>query len=175
MTSARSATEVTAICGDHSDRVREVQDAHLQQIGPGQIAHCEALQSMTFASRFSHIILLLMLSVRPVHANVYKTARGLYEDCAAGESGRGVPSTEKRRRCADYIGQIFDNWNLNQDNGICSQHVGVELPGAYVDYWRARGMGLVSGVTTSAETSVNEFLDSQKRPCQTPDPKTNPP
>jgi hypothetical protein len=109
-----------------------------------------------------------MSSVGPVHAYAYKTARGLYRDCAAGAS------PEKRRRCADYIEQIFNNWNLNQDNGICSQHVGKELPDAYLDYWRARGIGFMSGISTSAETSVNEFLDSQKQACPF-DPKTHPP
>jgi hypothetical protein len=131
--------------------------------------------SMTLATRLFLVIALLMLSVEPVHGNVYKTARGLYKDCSAGQSGGGGASTEKRRRCADYIDRIFNNWNLNRDNGICSRHVGDELPGAYLDYWRARGTGLLSGLLTSAETSVNEFLDSQKHPCPTLDPKTNPP
>jgi hypothetical protein len=121
------------------------------------------------------IIAILACSVGPAYAFAYKTARGLYQDCVAGITGRKAGGTEQYRRCADYIEQIFNNWNLNQDNGICSRHVGEELPKAYVEYWRARDLGLLSGAFTSAETSVNEFLDSQKQPCPTQDLKTHPP
>jgi hypothetical protein len=124
--------------------------------------------------RISILLAVLILLAGPVYGYAYRTARGLYDDCAAREGGRDGASAERRQRCADYIAGIFNNWNLNQDNGICSQHVGSELPDAYLTYWRARGIGFLSGIVTSAKTSVNEFLDSQKQPCPT-DPKTSPP
>jgi hypothetical protein len=110
----------------------------------------------------------------PAHA-AYRTARGLYLDCAAGVDGGTTAATAKLRPCADYLLQIFNDWNLNQENGICSAHVGAELPEAYVAYWRGRRGDALSGSLTSAETSVRQFLDSQKHPCPMPDPKTHPP
>jgi hypothetical protein len=91
-------------------------------------------------------------------AAAYKTARGLFRDCAVEQSAR-------RQHCADYLAQLLDDWNLNQDNGVCSRHVGSELPDAYVQYWRGRGLGGLAGEFRSAEASVNEFLDSQRQPC----------
>jgi hypothetical protein len=129
----------------------------------------------TDACRSLLIIVFLAWSGDAAHAFAYKTARGLYQDCVVGLAGHDTAATPKYRRCAGYIEQIFNNWNLNQDNGICSRHVGAALPKAYVAYWRARGLGLLRGTFTSAQTSVNEFLDSQKQPCPTQDPKTHPP
>ena len=90
----------------------------------------------------------------------------------AGENGPPQQATARRLRCADYISGIFNNWNLNQRPGVCSQHVGRELPRGYLQYWR--DMGFLSGVLMSAERSVNEFLDSQTQPCPI-DPRTTPP
>lgn len=120
-------------------------------------------------------IALLAWPMAPAHAFVYRTARGLYQDCAAGIGQQSAASQQRYRQCADYIHRIFNNWNLNQDNGICSRYYGDQLPKAYVDYWRLKGLGFLSGAFVSAERSVNQFLDSQKQPCPTPDPKTNPP
>ena len=121
------------------------------------------------------VMALVGLSAWLVYGYAHRTARGLYNDCAVGETGGAGASTERYQRCADYIDRIFNDWNLNQANGICSRHFGSELPRAYVEYRRARGMGFLSGRLTSAAASVKEFLDSQKQPCQVPDPKTNPP
>lgn len=101
------------------------------------------------------VIALLGWSVDAAYAFAYKTERGLYQDCAAGLASPYPAATRKYRRCADYIDQIFNNWNLNQDNGICSRHVGAELPKAYVAYWRMQEPGLVRGTFLSAQTSVN--------------------
>jgi hypothetical protein len=128
-----------------------------------------------YACRSLLIIVILAWSIAAAQAFAYRTARGLYQDCVAGLAGDGAVATQKYRRCAGYIDQIFNNWNLNQDNGVCSRHVGAELPKAYVAYWRARGLGLLRGTFTSAQTSVNEFLDSQKQPCPGQDLKIQPP
>jgi len=98
-------------------------------------------------------------------ADAYKTARGLYEDCAAPTTLANGAATQQRVRCGDYLESLLNAWNLNQDNGVCSSHVGSDLPDAYVQYWRARGLGFLSGEFRSAEASVNDFLDSQKQPC----------
>lgn len=131
---------------------------------------------MRSAHRLLLIAALLTLSVAPAVGDdyVYRTARGLYKDCAAGEGGNSAVSDEKHRHCAAYIGQIFNDWNLSQEIEICSRHFGRELRKAYVDYWRARGFGFLSGIFLSAETSVREFLDSQTQPCPKPNPKANP-
>jgi hypothetical protein len=118
---------------------------------------------------------LLAWSIGPAEGYVYKTARGLYRDCAAGTATHTETARQRYRRCADFIDQIFNNWNLNQDNGICSRYDDGELPKAYVEYWRRRRQGLLPGLFTSAESSVNEFLDSEKQACPVPDPKTHPP
>ena len=120
-------------------------------------------------------VALALASGLPAHAYVYRTARGLYQDGAAGVSGGTTTATAKLRPCADYLQQIFNDWNLNQENGICSAHVGHELPAAYVAYWQARRSSRFAGSLTSADASVREFLDSQKQACPMPDPKTNPP
>ena len=130
---------------------------------------------MIHAFRLLLTVAILAWSVDAAQASAYKTARGLYHDCVAGITDHDATATQKYSRCTGYIDQIFNNWNLNQDNGVCSRHVGAELPKAYVEYWRIRGLGLFRGTFTSAQTSVNEFLDSQKQPCPTQDPKTHPP
>jgi hypothetical protein len=131
--------------------------------------------SMRSARNFALVVLLQTLSVAPASGYVYRTARGLYNDCAAGESGRDAAAQDRGQSCLEYIVRTFNNWNLNQENGVCSQHVGLELPKAYLEYWRARSLGLLSGIVLSAETSVTDFLDSEKQPCPVPDPKVTPP
>lgn len=118
---------------------------------------------------------LLLLS-GAADAAPYRSERALYKDCAAGmSSARGVAGAERLEQCSDYLHQVLNEWNLEQDNGICARHVGADLPGAYVRYWQARGVGLIGSEFTSAKTSVTEFLDSEKAPCPVPDPKTHPP
>lgn len=129
---------------------------------------------MTALGRLVLAAALLLLCWNCAHADAYRSAGSLYRDCAAG-SRDGFAAAQRHRRCADYIDRLFNNWNLNQDNGICSKHVGDELPRAYVEYWRAKHVGFWWGEFTSAQTSVNEFLDSQRQPCPVPDPKTHPP
>ena len=119
---------------------------------------------------------LLALSGGAAHADAYATARGLYRDCAAGVSQSAAPAAEAQlARCAGYLRQVLDGWNLEQDNGMCARYVGNDLPKAYVTYWSARGLGLIAGTFTSAERSAKEFLDSERMPCRVPDPKTHPP
>ncbi|HUH85609.1 MAG TPA: hypothetical protein VLX85_13450 [Stellaceae bacterium] len=132
---------------------------------------------MRSAPRLLLVVIFLTLSIAPAAGDVYVygTALGLYEDCAAGEGENSAVADEKHRHCTDYIGVIFNDWNLSQDIGVCSRHFGSELRTAYVDYWRARGLGFPSGIFLSAETSVREFLDSQTQPCPKPNPKANPP
>ncbi len=130
---------------------------------------------MKVARSLACAVALLAWSMMPAHGFVYRTAHGLYRDCAAGTSEHSAAAQQSYQRCADYIRRIFNNWNLNQDNGVCSRYYGDELPKAYVDYWRVKGLGFLSGTFISAETSVNQFLDSEKQPCPTPDLMTNPP
>ena len=130
---------------------------------------------MKVARRLVFVVALLGWSMAPAHGFVYDTARGLYRDCVVGLNEHSAAAQQKYRRCSDYIHRLFNNWNLHQDNGICSRYYGDQLPQAYVAYWRAKGLGLLSGAFISAETSVNQFLDSSKRPCPVPDLKTNPP
>lgn len=107
----------------------------------------------------------LVLSAAGAHAYTYKRARLLYDDCAApAKLANGAP-TARRQRCAAYLNQVLNAWNLNQDPGVCSRHVGAELPDAYVHYWQSRGLGVLSGEFRSAEASVTDFLDSQKQRC----------
>lgn len=110
------------------------------------------------------------LSPGDAAAYAYKTARGLYKDCAAPAPLKSGAPTPQRERCAAYLESVFNAWNLNQDNGICSRHAGAALPDAYVQYWRTRGLGFLSGEFRSAEASVNDFLDSQKQPCPAEQP-----
>ena len=106
----------------------------------------------------------------------YATERGLYKDCSAGVSeSADLAAQAALSRCADYLQQVLDGWNLEQDNGVCAQHAGRGLPMAYVNYWRTRREGLVGGTFTSAERSVKEFLDSEKVRCPMSDPKIYPP
>jgi len=112
--------------------------------------------------------LLLALSTGAASAVEYHSARSLYDDCAAPSMLKNGAPTERRESCADYIDRVFNAWNLNQDNGTCSRHVGYQLPDAYVQYWRQRGLGLFKGEFRSAESSVNDFLDSQRQSCPPP-------
>jgi hypothetical protein len=109
--------------------------------------------------------MLLALSPGPAAAQEYKSARSLFTDCAAPATIKSGAPSGPRERCADYLDRVFNAWNLNQEPGTCSRHVGGQLPDAYVQYWRARGLGFASGEFRSAEVSVNDFLDSQKQPC----------
>ena len=110
----------------------------------------------------------LLLLAAGAHAATYKRARLLYDDCAApAKLASGVPTT-RRQRCTAYLNQVLNAWNLAQDPGTCSRHVGAELPDAYVAYWHKRGLGLLGGEFRSAEASVNDFLDSQKQRCPQP-------
>jgi hypothetical protein len=108
----------------------------------------------------------LVLSAAAAQAYTYKSARRLYEDCAAPAVSQTGVATIRREQCTDYLNQVLNAWNLNQDNGVCSAHVGAALPDAYVRYWRKRGLGFLSGELRSAERSVNDFLDSQKQACR---------
>jgi hypothetical protein len=110
--------------------------------------------------------LALAASTGGAHAAyTYKRARLLYDDCAApAKLASGAPTT-RRERCAAYLNHALSAWNLAQDPGTCSRAVGAQLPDAYVRYWHGRGLGLLGGEFRSAEASVNDFLDSQKRPC----------
>lgn len=108
---------------------------------------------------------ILALSATAADAYTYRSARKLYDDCAAPAMLKSGVPTVQRERCISYLGQILNAWNLNQDVGICSTHTGKALPDAYVAYWRKRGLGVLKGEFRSAEHSVNDFLDSQKRPC----------
>jgi hypothetical protein len=130
---------------------------------------------MSPARRLACAVALLALTIVPAHGSVYRTAHGLYRDCSAGTDGNSATAKQKLRSCADFLNRIFNNWNLNQDNGVCSRHFGNELPKAYVEYWRVRGLGPLDGLLTSAVASANQFLDSQRQACPTPDLMTSPP
>jgi hypothetical protein len=112
--------------------------------------------------------LSLALSAGAASAAEYKTARSLYADCAAPATLKNGAPSERREQCTDYLERVFNAWNLNQDNGVCSRHFGDQLPDAYVAYWRSRGLGFLSGAFRSAAASVNDFLDSQKQACLPP-------
>lgn len=123
---------------------------------------------MAYAQGLFAAAVLLVLSAGAANAIEYRTARALYADCAAPAMLKNGAPTERREHCADYIDRVFNAWNLNQDNGVCSRHIGYQLPDAYVKYWRSRGLGFLEGAFRSAEASVNDFLDSQKQPCPPP-------
>ncbi len=112
-------------------------------------------------------LLAMSLTACSVQGERYRTARSLHNDCAA-------EAAQKQRRCTDYINNAFNNWILSQDTGICSHHVGAELVPAYLQYWDKKGLGLITGTLTSARSSVNEFLDSQKETCPVSDLKAHP-
>jgi hypothetical protein len=109
--------------------------------------------------------MLLALATGPAAAQEYKSARSLFDDCAAPATLKSGAPSGARERCADYLDRVFNAWNLNQEPGMCSRHVGAQLPDAYVNYWRSRGLGFAKGEFRSAEASVNDFLDSQKQRC----------
>ena len=131
---------------------------------------------MTCLRRFIVAAVFAALLSGSAEAAAYSTERGLYKDCNAGTAASAdLAAKAALARCTDYLKQVLDGWNLEQDNGICARYVGRALPPAYVDYWRARGKGFIGGTFTSAERSVKEFLDSEKVRCPTADLKTNPP
>jgi hypothetical protein len=154
-------------CGaDHRDHRR----------GRDRVADGDARRPMNPVSAIvSAISTILMLSVCPIAANPavaaddasvyrYKTARGLYRDCTAAQNGGGDAPT-RHNRCAEYLEQMLDVWNLEQGPGTCSRRSGEELPDAYVTYWRKRGLGFLSGEFRSAKSSAMDFFNSQKRLC----------
>lgn len=108
----------------------------------------------------------LALSAGAAHAYTYKSARKLYDDCAAPATLKNGAPTARREQCLGYLKQALNAWNLTQDNGTCSAHVGEGLADAYVKYWQKRGLGVLKGEFRSAEASANDFLDSQKQPCK---------
>jgi hypothetical protein len=105
----------------------------------------------------------------------YANAHSLYDDCAAGGNQPDGAALERRGRCARYLQLMLDNWYLSQASMICSRYAGDQLPGAYVGYWRMRGLGIFSGFFRAAEKSANEFLDSEAEPCSVPNPRLHPP
>jgi hypothetical protein len=108
----------------------------------------------------------LAFSAGAAQAYTYKSARKLYDDCAAPATLKNGAPTVRRLHCLEFLKQALNAWNLTQDNGICSAHIGKELPDAYVKYWQKRGLGVLKGEFRSAEASANDFLDSQKQPCR---------
>jgi hypothetical protein len=111
------------------------------------------------------IALFLALSASAAQAYTYRSSRKLFDDCAAPATLKSGVPTAARQRCTSYLTQVLNAWNLNQDVGVCSTYVGNALADAYVAYWSKRGRGALGGEFRSAERSVNDFLDSQKRPC----------
>ena len=74
-------------------------------------------------SRFFLAVALVVVAAGEAHAANYNTARRLYQDCAA----TGAANAGRHQRCAEYLVQLLDNWNLNQDTSVCARHVGKEL------------------------------------------------
>jgi hypothetical protein len=109
-------------------------------------------------------VTLLVFPTGSASAYAYKTARGLYRDCSVAASGTG-DAHARHQRCAEYLQQMLDAWNLDQAPGICALRTGEALPHADVKYWRARGLGLLSGEFRSAESSAVDFFNSQKHAC----------
>jgi hypothetical protein len=107
---------------------------------------------------------ILVFSGGNASAYAYRTARGLYRDCSAAASGTGDALT-RHQRCAQYLDQMLDVWNLEQAPGVCARRSGEALPHAYVKYWRKRGLGFLSGEFRSAEGSAIDFFNSQKHAC----------
>jgi hypothetical protein len=101
----------------------------------------------------------LLASHRPAAAYEYRTARALFHDCSSAKD------SDRWRNCAETLRVLYDNWQLEQGDRICSQLTVKALPDAYVKYWRQRGLGFLSGEFRSATTSVNDFLDSARKPC----------
>jgi hypothetical protein len=102
---------------------------------------------------------VLLLSGHLAAAYEYTTARALFHDCSA-EKG-----SDRRQSCAESLHTLYNNWQLEQGDRICSRVTVSALPDAYVAYWRDRGLGFLSGEFRSALTSVNDFLDAERRPC----------
>lgn len=102
----------------------------------------------------------IVLSSAPSSATYeYHTARALFRDCsAAKDSGRW-------RNCAEVLHALYNSWQLEQGDRVCSTVKISVLPEAYVGYWRERGLGFLSGEFRSATASVHDFLDSARRPC----------
>ena len=113
---------------------------------------------------------VLVLSSGFAFAYQYKSARGLYRDCAGGVAGSTVEARIKRTHCADYLDRIFDGWILSQYNDVCTHVRRSELPKAYVEYWNERGLDLTSRLRSHA-ASVREFLDAQATRCSTVKPR----
>jgi hypothetical protein len=126
------------------------------------IAPCCAQSKIGLARIFGKDV---VFTVGNAPAATYETARGLYRDCNAAPSGGNAPS--RHQRCAEYLEQMLDVWNLDQAPGVCSHRIGDALPHAYVKYWRKRGLGFLSGEFRSAESSAIDFFNSQKRRCPT--------
>ncbi len=108
-------------------------------------------------------------------ARPYPNAHSLYADCAAGGNEPDQAALERRSQCARYLEIMLDNWNLSQSGMICSRYADDQLPGAYVAYWRQRGLGIFFGLFRSAESSAKEFFDSEAQPCPVPHPSLHPP
>ena len=73
---------------------------------------------------------------------------------------RAKPCTATASRKIQSLGR-----QLEQGDRVCSRLVVSALPDAYVQYWRKRGLGFLSGEFRSAVASVNDFLDSERQPC----------
>jgi hypothetical protein len=122
------------------------------------------------------VIALAFLGFYLESARPYPNARSLYADCAAGGSEPDEAALVRRDRCRRYLGVMLDNWYLSQKSSmICSRYADGQLPGAYVAYWRQRGLGVFSEFFRSAESSAKEFLDSEAQPCPVPNPSLHPP
>ncbi len=120
---------------------------------------------MAFARGVVVIAAGLALAAGAAHSATYKTARKLYDDCAAPAKMASGVTTPQRKRCAAFLQQSLSAWNLAQDSNVCSRHTGAALADAYVAYWKKRGLGFLKGEFRSAQASANDFLDSQKQPC----------
>jgi len=104
-------------------------------------------------------IALLLLSGWPASGYEYRTARALFHDCS---TARG---SDRWKNCAESLHVLYNNWQLEQGDRVCSRLVVGVLPDAYVQYWRKRGLGFLSGEFRSAVASVNDFLNSARQPC----------
>jgi hypothetical protein len=104
-------------------------------------------------------VALLLLSGWPAAGYEYRTARALFHDCSA------TKGSDRQQNCAESLRVLYSNWQLEQGDRVCSRLVVSALPDAYVQYWRKRGLGFLSGEFRSAVASVNDFLDSERQPC----------
>jgi hypothetical protein len=101
----------------------------------------------------------LLLSGWPAAGYEYRTARALFHDCSTAKG------SDRWHNCAESLRVLYNNWQLEQGDRVCSRIVVGALPDAYVQYWRKRGLGFLSGEFRSAVASVNDFLDSARQPC----------